>query len=35
MCYIDEEENANKNNLIQIGAFKATSNNATKRLRIW
>ena len=33
--YIEEKEDADRSNLIQIGVFKLTSRNATKRLKIW
>lgn len=32
---MEEEEDADKNDLIQIKVFKPTSKNATKRLTIW
>lgn len=34
VTYIEKEENVNKNNLINLGAIKPISGNATKRLRM-
>ena len=31
---MEEEENADRNNLVQMGVFKPTSGNTMKRLRI-
>ena len=33
--HMEEEEDADRSDLIQMGVFKPTSGNATKRLRIW
>ena len=33
VCHIEEEENADRDELIELGVFKPTSGNATKRLR--
>lgn len=34
VSYIDEEENADKSQLVDLEIFKPTSGNATKRLRM-
>lgn len=34
VCHIKEEKEADRNQLVDMGVFKPTSTNATKRLRI-
>lgn len=34
VCYIDKEENADKDNLFDKRGFKSISTNATKQLRV-
>lgn len=34
VCYIKEEKNVNRNNLIDMSIFKLTTGNAMKQLRI-
>lgn len=33
--YMEEEKDADKSDLIEMGVFKSTSKNATKQLKIW
>lgn len=34
VCHIDEEKDADRNNLVERGVFKPRSGNATKRLKV-